>query len=200
MIKIGLTGGIGSGKSTISNFLKENGIKVVDADKISREVLNIYPEINKRIRSEFGAEVFLNEETLNRKMLGNIIFKDAEKKKSFENIIIPYIIKEIRERIDLLEKEKEKIIVLDAPTLMENKLNEEMDYNITVWVDRETQIERVMERDKSSRGEVISRIDSQMSLDKKKELSDFTIDNRGEVEDTLKQVKKVLRVIKEMGK
>ncbi|MCM1990703.1 dephospho-CoA kinase [Oceanirhabdus seepicola] len=200
MLKIGLTGGIGSGKSTISNFLKEIGIKVVDADKISREVLGIYPEINERIRNEFGENVFVQDGNLNRKMLGNIIFQNTEKKKSFENIIIPYIIKEIRERIDALEKNREKIIVLDAPTLMEQKLNEEMDYNITVWVDRETQIERVMGRDKSSIEEVISRIDSQMSLDKKKELSDFIIDNRGAVQDTLQQVKKVLRVIEEMGK
>ena len=200
MIKIGLTGGIGSGKSTISNFLKEIGIKIVDADKISREVLSIYPEVKEKIKIEFGEKVFRYDGSLNRRLIGNIIFQNPEKKQSFENIIIPYIIREIRERIHILEKNKEKIIVLDAPTLMENKLNEQMDYNITVWVDRETQIERVMGRDESSFEEVISRIDSQMSLDKKKELSDFTIDNRGAVEDTLQQVNKVLRVIKEMGK
>ncbi len=205
MIKVGLTGGIGSGKSTISNFLKQIGIKVVDADKISREVLSIYPEIEEKIRIEFGEKIFHQDGSLNRKLLGNIIFQDTEKKQSFENIIIPYIIKEIRERIDSLEKNKEKIIVLDAPTLMENKLNEEMDYNITVWVDRETQIERVVGRDESSVEEVISRINSQMSLDEKKALSDFIIDNRGTVEETLQQVKKVLKVIgfripKEMGK
>jgi len=200
MLKIGLTGGIGSGKSTISNFLNEIGIKVVDADKVSREVLSKYTEIKEKIRIEFGKKVFFDDGSLNRKLLGDIIFKNVEKKTCFENIIIPYIIKEIRMKIESLEKNREKIIVLDAPTLMENKLNEEMDYNITVWVDRETQIERVMGRDESSFEEVISRIDSQMSLDKKKELSDFIIDNRGAVEDTLQQVNKVLRVIKEMGK
>lgn len=198
MIKVGLTGGIGSGKSTVTKHLLEMGIKVIDADIISREVLNVYSSILDEIRTEFGEEVFNEDNALNRKKLGSIVFSNEKKRKKLENIIIPYIKKEIFNKFHEFEEEGESICILDAPTLMENNLHLEMDYNILVWVDRETQIERVIKRDELKRSEVINRINAQMSLEDKKKDADFIIDNRGSTDETINQVEEILRKLIEM--
>lgn len=197
MLKIGLTGGIGSGKTTIANFFREIGIKVIDADMISREVLNIYEIILELIEKEFGKDVFNEDGTLNRRKLGSIVFKEKSAKKKLENITIPFIKKEIFKQLKDYEENGEKICVLDAPTLIENKLHEYMDYNILVWVSEEIQIQRVIKRDELSLENVTSRISSQMPAEEKKKYVDFIIDNSGHLENTLGQLKEVLGKINE---
>lgn len=195
MIKIGLTGGIGSGKSTVSNLLKEKAIPVIDADKISREVLERYPELSEKIKNQFGSEFFDKDNKLKRRELGDYIFKNEASRLKMEEIIIPYIKKEIYKRIELCNKLKEKLCVVDAPTLIESGLNKDMDINILVWTDEATQIKRVIERDKMEEKAVLDRINSQMSLDEKKEYVDVVIDNSFGIEATEKQLDKILRSI-----
>lgn len=192
MITVGLTGGIGSGKSTISNMIKSKDIPIIDADLISREVLNIYPEILQEIKETFGEEFVDEDGNLKRRELGNHIFGQDDLRKKLENIIIPYIKKEIFNRIEECNKLNEKICVVDAPTLIEHKINEKMDYNILVWVDKDTQIERVKLRDNMDYEEVIKRINSQMSLEEKSKYVDFTIDNSGSLDNTKKELEEVL--------
>ena len=192
MITVGLTGGIGSGKSTISNMIKSKDIPIIDADLISREVLNIYPEILQEIKETFGEEFVDEDGNLKRRELGNHIFGQDDLRKKLENIIIPYIKKEIFNRIEECNKSNEKICVVDAPTLIEHKINEKMDYNILVWVDKDTQIERVKLRDNMDHEEVIKRINSQMSLEEKIKYVDFTIDNSGSLDNTKKELEEVL--------
>ena len=169
MIKIGLTGGIGSGKSTVSFMLKEAGFEIVDADIIAKEVLVKYPEILEKVRVEFGAGFFDWRGEFRRKEFGNHIFRFPKQRKKYEEIILPYIKKEINDKLDRIRKEKNRVfVILDAPTLIENDLHKEMDYVILVWVDNNTQIQRVRSRDSLMREDAINRINSQMPLDSKK--------------------------------
>lgn len=192
MIKIGLTGGIGSGKSTVSKMLIDKGFKVVDADIISKEVLVKYPEIIDKIRIDFGEGFFDWRGEFRRKEFGNHIFRFPKQRKKYEDIIMPYINKEIFDEIDKLEKSGEKLIVLDAPTLIENNLQENMNFVIVVWVDNNTQVMRLRNRDALSRDEIINRINSQIPLDKKRDYADIIIDNSKDLIKTKAQVEKLV--------
>lgn len=195
MIRVGLTGGIGSGKSTVSNILKEKKIPVIDADVIAREVLYIYSEILEKIKNAFGSEFIDSEGKLKRRELGNYVFKSEELRKKLEDIIMPYIKKEISERVINCDKMGEALCVIDAPTLIEHSIHKDMDVNILVWVNEEVQIHRVKNRDNLSKEQVLDRIRSQMPLEKKKDEVNFIIDNSGSVEYTRQQLEEILASI-----
>lgn len=188
MIKIGLTGGIGSGKSTISFMLKEAGFNIIDADSIAKNVLMKYPEILDKVRIEFGSGFFDWRGDFRRKEFGNHIFRFPKQRMKYESIIIPYIKNEIYMEIDSLEKKGADIVIIDAPTLIENNLHNDMDYVILVWVDNNTQIQRVRARDSLSREEVMNRINAQMSLEKKKDFANIIIENNDTLAKTKTQV------------
>lgn len=200
MIKIGLTGGIGSGKSTVSKMLIEKGFKLIDADIISRNVLIKYPEIIDKIKIEFGTGFFDWRGEFRRREFGNHIFRFPKQRKKFEDIILPYINKEIFKAIDDYEKAGEKIVILDAPTLIENNLHTYMDYIIVVWVDNNTQIIRLKNRDRLSRDEAINRLNAQLSLDKKRDYAHIIIDNNGDLLKTKEQVDKVMDFLNVINK
>jgi dephospho-CoA kinase len=195
VLKVGLTGGIGSGKSTVSEMLKRKGFYIVDADIVAREVLEKYPQILQEVKLCFGEKFFDESGKLKRKEFGNFIFSKDERRKNYEKIIIPFIKKEIVNRIAELEKEKIEVCILDAATLIENGLHEYMDINILVWVDMMTQIERVEIRDKLSEPQVVNRINSQMSLKDKKEIVDYIVDNSGNIDRTKEELDRVLKQI-----
>lgn len=196
MIKIGLTGGIGSGKSTVSKMLLEQGFKIIDVDTIAREVLVKYPEILEKIRINFGEGFFDWRGEFRRKEFGNHIFRFPKQRKKYEEIIIPYIKNEIFMEIEKYEKTNEKMIILDAPTLIETNLHKEMDYIIVVWVDSNTQVMRIKNRDNLSREEITNRINSQLPLDSKKDYANIIIDNSKELLKTKDQVNKVIDFLK----
>ncbi|WP_461615654.1 dephospho-CoA kinase [Clostridium sp. Marseille-QA1073] len=191
-IIVGLTGGIGSGKSTVSNMLIERNIPVIDADEISREVLIIYPEVLWSIKKEFGEEVFDENDNLDRKKLGAIIFSNEIFKKKLENIIIPYIKKEIFDKIEKYVKAGEKLCIVDAPTLIENNLHKYMDEVIVIVVNEEIQIERVMARDSLSKKDALNRINSQMPLKEKLKYATYTIDNSDTISHTEEQLDNII--------
>ena len=196
VIKVGLTGGIGSGKSTVSAILKNNKFKIIDADNSAKEVLEKNPQILDTVRVEFGAGFFDWRGEFRRKEFGNHIFRFPKQRVKYEQIIMPYIKKYIEEELEDYRKKKEKIVILDAPTLIENKMHEEMDYVILVCADNSVQIRRVMERDKLSKVEAVSRINSQMSMEEKKEYANILIDNNGDLENTKKQVDDLMKFLK----
>lgn len=192
IIKVGITGTIGSGKSTVSGFLREKGFDVIDADVISREILYKYKEAEGKIKYTFGEDCFENGK-LNRRKLGTIVFNDEEKRKELENITIPYIIKEINMKIEVLRNFGKEIVFIDAPTLIEHGLHKSMDYNILITLDEEIRIARVINRDKISREEVLKRINAQMSEEEKAKYVDFIVKNDGKVEETYNSVISILK-------
>jgi dephospho-CoA kinase len=200
MIKIGLTGGIGSGKSTVSKMLIEKGFNLIDADVIAKNVLIKYPEIIDKIKIEFGTGFFDWRGEFRRREFGNHIFRFPKQRKRYEDIILPYINKEIFKAIDDYEMAGEKIVILDAPTLIENNLHTDMDYIIVVWVDNNTQIIRLKNRDRLSRDEAINRLNAQISLDKKRDYAHIIIDNNGDLLKTKEQVDKVIEFLNVINK
>lgn len=188
MIKIGLTGGIGTGKSTVSAILKNEKFKVIDADSIAKEVLEKNTQILQAVRDQFGSGFFDWRGEFRRKEFGNHIFRFPKQRIKYEAIIMPYIKKEIEDTIKAYEKKGEKIVILDAPTLIENDMQNDMDYIILVHADNSVQIQRVMNRDKLTKVEAVSRINSQIPMEEKKEYANIIIDNNGDLIETQKQV------------
>ncbi|WP_291636016.1 dephospho-CoA kinase [Clostridium sp.] len=188
MLKVGITGGIGSGKSTVTNMLRLMGHTIIDADIVAREVFTIYPEIPHQIKEQFGYEFFDKEGKIKRKELGNYIFKSSTRRIKLESIMIPFIKKEIYHRIKTFEQENLQLCFLDAPTLIENNLHTSMDVTILVWVGSEVQIQRVMLRDHLGIDKTMDRIRAQMPIDEKKKFADFIIDNEGSTENTKVQL------------
>lgn len=196
MIKIGLTGGIGTGKSTVSNILKAEGLKIIDADTIAKEVLEKNTKILEMVRAQFGAGFFDWRGEFRRKEFGNHIFRFPKQRIKYESIIMPYIKQTIEDQVEKLEEKGEKIIILDAPTLIENNMHNEMDYIILVYADNSVQIQRVMNRDKLTKADAVSRINSQMPMEEKKEFANVIIDNNNDLVDTQKQVYDLIDFIK----
>lgn len=196
ILKVGLTGGIGCGKSTVSSMLKEHGIPVVDADVISRRVLSLHPEILLKIKDTFGEEYFDEEGNFLRRKMGELIFSSKEKKVLYEGILMPYIFKDIFQEIDEYDNMGEDICILDAPTLIENSLHEAMDCVIVIVIMQELQISRVMARDEFTREEAISRINNQMSTEEKVKYADYIIDNGDTLEYTKFQVDSIIKELK----
>ena len=146
LIRIGLTGGIGSGKSTVSNMLREKGIKIIDADNTARGVIERYPVIMDRIKSVFGKEYVDNSGKLKRKEFGNYIFSHKNMRSRYESIIIPFIKKDILGDMDKLEKSSEDMCIVDGATIVENQFYKNLDLILLVWVNERVQIERVKKR------------------------------------------------------
>ena len=188
---LGLTGGIASGKTTVSKKIKELGGYIIDADKISKEVSNSQ-EVLKKVEENFGVEVIENG-SLNRKKLREIIFNNREKRKMLNNIMHPIIVKKMKEAI--VEHKEEKLIVLDIPLLYETKLEYLCDKVLVVWVDEKTQIERIKKRDNSST-ELAKRIlSSQMPLLEKLKKADYNIENNETIENLEKKVEKFIETL-----
>ncbi|WP_077214206.1 dephospho-CoA kinase [Bacillus dakarensis] len=191
-IIVGLTGGIASGKSTVSNMLKEKGITVIDADVEARLAVDIGEPAYNEIVNYFGQEVLHEDGSINRPKLGELIFNDLEKRTKLNSIVHPAVRARMDEkRIRAIEND-EKIVIMDIPLLFESKLKSTVEKTLLVYVDEETQLKRLMERNNFTEEEARSRILSQMPLKDKVSLSDAVIDNNGSIEDTRKQLNAIL--------
>ncbi|MFB5663569.1 dephospho-CoA kinase [Alteribacillus sp. HJP-4] len=189
---IGLTGGIASGKSIVGNALEEKGFPVVDADKIAREVAEPGEDAYEKIVEHFGPDVLEHDGTLARKKLGKIIFQDQEKRQLLNQIMHPSIRKRMLERKDELQQNGHSTIIFDIPLLIENKLQFMVDKVLLVYVTKEVQLQRLMDRDKAGGQDAADRIASQMALDEKKAFADEVINNNGTIQETLDQLQIVI--------
>jgi dephospho-CoA kinase len=190
---IGLTGGIASGKSTVSNMLADLGAVIIDADWLAREVTLPGSEGLRRIREAFGDSVVTPEGVLDRHRLAEIIFHDDDARAKLNSIIHPLVMERVkqllRETQDAARREGCLMVgIVDAPLLFEAGADAICDETWVVAVDREGQAKRLMRREGYTREEASSRIDSQMPLDEKERRATRIIDNQGTVEETRKRV------------
>ncbi|KAK6118319.1 hypothetical protein DH2020_047890 [Rehmannia glutinosa] len=189
---VGLTGGIGSGKSTVSNLFTSHGIPVVDADVVARNVLKKGSGGCRKVVAAFGDEILLDNGEVDRPKLGQIVFSDPDKRQLLNRLLAPYISSWIFLEMFKLWMKGCKIIVLDVPLLFEAKMDKWTKPIIVVWADPETQLQRIVGRDRTSIEEAKSRINAQMPLDLKRTRADIVIDNSGSVEDLNERFKDVL--------
>ena len=183
---IGLTGGIASGKSTVSDILKNMGAYIIDADKIAHQIIKKDNIGYKKIVKQFGEKILNSNNNIDRAKLGTIVFSDNDKLKSLENITHPLIINHIKNKIEKVQDDN--TVVIDAPLLFETGLDKLTDQDWVVYVNYDIQIKRLMKRDKLSREEAENRIKKQMSLEKKKEMGDIIINNNGNINQLKEKV------------
>ena len=189
MIILGLTGGIGSGKSTVSEYLKRKGCYIIDADEISRAATGPGGPALEPILREFGAPVFREDGTLDREKMSGIVFSDPYMRSKLENIVVTMVVNEFHAQIDHLKKEGHKgIVVFDAPLLFEFGLQKYVDETWFVTATLETRIARVVKRDRISRKKVMDRINCQMASAEKEKLADYTINNSFDLKWLYEQV------------
>lgn len=191
---IGITGSIASGKTVVTNYLLNNNYKVIDSDKISHEVLLIN-DVKQKLINNFSDIIIDNNNQIDRKQLGKIIFNNKEKKELLQSIVFPYIIKEINNQIEI--NKKEKLIFLDAPLLIEYNLLYLVDKVIVVNINRNKQIERLMKRDNIDYEYANNKINSQLSLQEKLKHADFIIDNNLDINNTINQINNILKQLEE---
>jgi|LSQX01.2.fsa_nt_gb dephospho-CoA kinase len=178
---IGLTGGIATGKTTVSKILTGNGYVVIDADILSRSVTKKGEPAFTQIVKEFGENILNEEGSIDRKVLGKIIFSDEKLKLRLNNITHPYIFEEIKKQI-IKKCRENKIVFVDIPLLFEeySKLNEaniNFDEIWLVYVEKSSQLNRLMKRDELNIQEAGKRIGSQMPIEEKLKLADVIINN-----------------------
>ncbi|MBS4194964.1 dephospho-CoA kinase [Lederbergia citri] len=189
---IGLTGGIASGKSTVSKMLKERGFTILDADIAARVVVEPGQKAYKQIIESFGRDILNKDKSINRSKLGSIIFNDVEKRKTLNSIVHPAV----RECLNLWKNEAiekgKKTIIYDIPLLYESNLTYLVEKVIVVFVDPDIQLKRLLNRNNLSKEEALARISSQLPLKEKVERADVAVDNNGTMDETERQINELI--------
>ena len=190
---IGLTGGIASGKSTVSKMIERLGFTVLDADIASRKVVEPGEEAYLKVKEVFGDHVFNEDGTLNRQKLGSLIFNNSEKRLLLNSIMHPAIRKWMNDQQEQAFTRGETVVFQDIPLLFEGNMHHGFDKTILVYVDADVQLERLMKRNAFSKEEALARIHSQMPLSEKVALADEVINNNGSEEETREQLMHILK-------
>ncbi|MFW6256930.1 MAG: dephospho-CoA kinase [Bacillota bacterium] len=185
---IGLTGGIASGKTTAARFLEELGAYIINADQVSRLIMQPQKKGYREVVEEFGQKILDQKGEIDRSKLGEIIFSDPRKRKKLEEITHPLIIAEMKAKIKKLKEEGKDPIVLEIPLLFETGMEQMVDQVWVVYVDETTQLDRLQNRNDLSRPEAQKRINSQMSLEEKSKRADIVVDNNGDKQDLKNEI------------
>src|SRR4030043_1934527 len=199
MLIVGLTGGVASGKTAVSQVLKREGADIIDADKIARELVQPdKPAWNELIRA-FGKEILQEDGSIHRKKVADKVVADPEKRKLLNQILHPRIKEEMGRRAkEIGEKDPEAIVVIDAPLIIELGDHREMDKLIVVTSTQPQQIERLKDRDGTNPEEALRIVSSQMPLKEKLKFADYVIRNEGSMEETKKRAREVYQELKKM--
>ena len=189
---IGLTGSIACGKSVISQYLTERGYPVIDGDKLSRELTEPGSPVLAEIRDTFGARYINDNGNLNRRALGQLVFRDNNARNALDSIMAPYLMELTEKRISSYEKSGAAICFLDMPLLFEKGYDRLCSSVWSVWLPLRTQLDRLIARDGFSEEEAMARIRAVMSSDEKASRADHVIDNTGTIQQTLTCVDRLL--------
>ena len=201
MIIAGLTGGIASGKSTVSVFFADAGAHIIDADKIAREVVKKGTPAYEEIISFFGPTILLANGEIDRKRLGDIIFNDPEKKTRLDAIVHPRVFACSAEKISQIASQSpEAVVILDIPLLFEAGMRSDLAEVIVVYVPEPIQLMRLVERDGIDEGAAMARIRSQMPIDEKRKRATVVIDNSGSLYASRRQAQDVFNRLKVQAK
>ncbi len=196
---LGVTGGIATGKTTVVRMLEKLGAPVIDYDLLARKVVEPGEPAWKDIVGYFGEEILFKDRSLDRKKLSDIVFQDVEKRKILESFTHPRIYEASERRVEkIVEKDPNAIIQLDIPLLIEQNLQNMVHKVLVVYIPRETQIERLIERDRISREAAVDRLGAQLPIDEKLDWADFVINNEGSLEETKKQVEDLWQALKDL--
>ena len=194
---VGLTGGMGSGKTLAASFFKELGAHIIDADVVCRELVRPGQPAWREIMEGFGEETLSADRTIDREKLAEIVFNDKSKKETLEKILHPRVFDEEQRVYEEIRKnEPDALVVIDAALLIESGNFERMDKVIVVRCDEETQIRRVMDRSSLSREDVQKRIRGQMSLEEKIRKADYVLENNSSMEDLRAESRKLFLQLK----
>ena len=197
LVVAGLTGGIATGKSTVSSILREAGAIIIDADAIARDVVKKDLPAWHEIVIKFGKEVLLPDGEIDRVRLGDIIFRDSSKKEILNKIVHPHVIQKVAELIEAIGKESpDSVVILDVPLLIEAGMDKGMEDVVIVYTPEDIQKKRLVERDGISDEEALLRIHSQMPIEKKREFATIIIDNSGTIAATKKRALEVFDSLK----
>ncbi|AEE91750.1 dephospho-CoA kinase [Tepidanaerobacter acetatoxydans] len=197
MTVVGLTGGIASGKSTVSSLLKDKGAAIIDADEIAKEIMSKGKPVWINVVNHFGEQILNDDKSdIDRKKLADIVFSDRIQLEALNSLTHPEILKEIKKQLENYKKAGRKVIVIDAALLLESGLDALVDEVWLVAVDEKTQIKRLIMREKDmAHAQALNRIKSQMPLKEKLKYANRVIDNNAGIEETREQIDEIWREI-----
>ena len=196
MLKIGLTGGIGSGKSEVSNFLQSWGAYIFDADNEAKSIINNNLDAQKEIIKEFGSDVIDPNQTINRQKLARIAFQDEFHQQALNAIVHPYVFKKINSSFEKIKIENNhNCFVVDAALIYESGANTHMDYVIVVSSLISHRTERVMSRNNITREDFLKRVSLQWSEEDKENMADYIIQNNSDLQSLEKEAKKIFNTL-----
>jgi len=198
---IGVTGGVSSGKTIVTDMLRELGSPIIDYDLIARQVVEPGKPAWKEIVDYFGRQVLQEDDNLDRKKLSKIIFQDIEKRKKLEAVTHPRIHEQFVNQLNVLsKKDPGAIIQVVIPLMIEQNLQHMFHRILLVYVPEEKQIERLVKRDKISEEEARNILNAQLPIDEKVGYADFVINNEGPLAETRKQVEELWQKLKQLQK
>jgi len=192
MLKIAITGGVGSGKSTVARMFRELGVPVIDADEVAKAVVAPGQPAWQELRRLYGPEYFLADGSLDRAKVAGRVFENTQERRRLEAIIHPRVAAEIRARLQELEAQGAPLVLVEVPLLFEAGLEKHYDRVIVVDAGEADQVRRLRDRDSRSEAEIAGILAAQMPLKEKIKKADFVVDNRGDLNLTLSQVKIIL--------
>lgn len=193
MITIGLTGNLGTGKSTVAGMFAKYGAKIIDADAVVHEMLSSNAKVKKDVIRSFGKEI-LTDGVIDRRVLGQIVFKDAKKLKQLTSVVHPAALKEVQAQIQMFRKKpKVRMVVIDAPLLIEAGWHTWVDYLIVVKSSRRLQEMRLHKERRMSKSEIRRRLKFQLPIRQKINMADIVIDNRFSLTKTQEQTRVIVQ-------
>lgn len=193
---VGLTGGIASGKSTVAKMFKDEGIPVIDTDKIARDLLEKGTEVYDEVIHHFSDDILLTDRSINRKKLARVIFGNKAKRELLNSLVHPHVLKIVENEINKYKELSEPIIVVDVPLLFETNYHKECDKTIVVYTSPNQQLSRLVGRDVIQKEYAQMKINAQMPLSEKADLADYVINNSFSI---LRTKKDFLKILEELG-